>query len=33
MLQRQGGDSLPKGIEVIGVRTLYEALDVALTKL
>ena len=27
-----GGDSLPKGIEVIGVRTLYEALDVALTK-
>ncbi|HQY90422.1 DNA repair protein RadA [Caldilinea sp.] len=31
-LQRRGGDSLPPGIEVIGVRTLYEALDVALIK-
>jgi DNA repair protein RadA/Sms len=32
VLQRRGGDSLPQDIEVIGVRTLYEALDVALTK-
>ena len=31
-LQRSGGDSLPQGIEVIGVRTLYDALDVALIK-
>jgi hypothetical protein len=32
MLQRRGSESIPKDIEVIGVRTLYEALDVALTK-
>jgi DNA repair protein RadA/Sms len=32
MLQRKGGEALPTGIEVIGVRTLYEALDVALVK-
>ncbi|MBW7881148.1 MAG: DNA repair protein RadA [Caldilineaceae bacterium] len=31
-LQRRGGDTLPKGIEVIGVRTLYDALDLALVK-
>ncbi len=29
---RKGGDSLPKEIEVIGVRTLWDALEVALVK-
>ncbi|MBV7332261.1 DNA repair protein RadA [Chloroflexi bacterium TSY] len=29
-LQKRGGDPLPSGIEVIGVRTLQDALDVAL---
>jgi DNA repair protein RadA/Sms len=32
MVQRSGGDSLPAGIEVIGVRTLQEALERALVK-
>ena len=32
MVQRGGGDVLPSGIEVIGVRTLQEALDHALVK-
>jgi DNA repair protein RadA/Sms len=32
MLNRHSGDAMPKGIEVIGVRTLQEALDVALVK-
>ena len=32
MVQRGGGDVLPSGIEVIGVRTLQEALDYALVK-
>ncbi len=31
-LPRRGGDSPPQGIEVIGVRTLYDALEVALIK-
>jgi DNA repair protein RadA/Sms len=31
-IQRRTGDALPKDIEVIGVRTLQEALDVALVK-
>ena len=31
-LKRKGGDAMPEGIEVIGVRTLGEALDVALVK-
>jgi len=31
-LSRNGGDALPKDIEVIGVRTLWDALDVALDK-
>ena len=31
-LPRRGGERLPEGIEVIGVRTLYDALDVALIK-
>jgi DNA repair protein RadA/Sms len=31
-LQRRGGDPLPKDIEVIGARTLHEALDAALVK-
>lgn len=31
-LQRHSGDGMPKGIEIIGVRTLYDALDVALMK-
>ena len=31
-MAQRGGDALPSGIEVIGVRTLYEALDVALAK-
>lgn len=31
-IQRRTGDALPKEIEVIGVRTLQEALDVALVK-
>ncbi len=30
--QRRGGDALPSGIEIIGVRTLLEALEVALVK-
>ena len=32
MLNRHSSDAMPKGIEVIGVRTLQEALDVALVK-
>ena len=32
MLSRHSGDAMPKGIEVMGVRTLQEALDVALVK-
>jgi len=32
MLSRHSGDAMPKGIEVIGVRTLQEALDVALVR-
>lgn len=32
MLHRKGADSLPKEIEVIGVRTLHEALEIALTR-
>jgi DNA repair protein RadA/Sms len=31
-LKRKGGDGLPEGIEVIGTRTLGEALDVTLVK-
>jgi DNA repair protein RadA/Sms len=31
-LKRKGGDTLPEGIEVIGARTLWEALDIALVK-
>jgi hypothetical protein len=32
MVQRGGGDVLPAGIEVIGVRTLQEALEHALVR-
>ena len=32
VLQRRSGEALPKGIEVIGVRTLYDALEVALMR-
>jgi DNA repair protein RadA/Sms len=31
-LKRKGGDAMPEGIEVIGARTLWDALDVALVK-
>jgi DNA repair protein RadA/Sms len=31
-LKRKGGDALPEGIDVIGVRTLAEAIDVALVQ-
>jgi DNA repair protein RadA/Sms len=31
-LKRKGNDGMPEGIEVIGVRTLGEALDIALVK-
>ncbi|RIK43788.1 MAG: DNA repair protein RadA [Chloroflexi bacterium] len=31
-LKRKGGDALPEGIEVIGVRTLAEVIDTALVK-
>jgi DNA repair protein RadA/Sms len=31
-LKRKGGDALPEGIEVIGVRTLAEVIDIALVK-
>jgi DNA repair protein RadA/Sms len=31
-LKRKGGDALPEGIEVIGVRTLAEVIDLALVK-
>ncbi|HAJ36100.1 MAG TPA: DNA repair protein RadA [Chloroflexi bacterium] len=31
-LPRRGGDSPPQGLDVIGVRTLYDALEVALIK-
>lgn len=32
VIQRRSGDTLPQGIEVIGVRTLYDALEVALMR-
>ncbi len=32
VVTRKGADALPKEIEVIGVRTLWDALDVALMK-
>ena len=32
VVTRKGGESLPKEIEVIGVRTLWDALEVGLIK-
>ncbi len=32
VIQRKGGDAMPEGIELIGARTLWDALEVALIK-